>query len=113
MPPLRAKTAASLLPSGEKAMRNTTARPASKNGAGAAPGFISQIALVPERLERKASVPSGAKLGDQDMPLAGSMISGWLTGVGLTRARFSRLGSVSNASRPPRAARWRTLVAVV
>ena len=50
-----------------------------------------QTALVPERLEMKASVPSGAKVGAEVMPWAGSMMSGWAAGVMLARTRFARL----------------------
>ena len=58
-----------------------------------------QMALVPERFDRKARVPSGAKVGDQLRPLTASMMSGCCGGCG--RAPDFPGGSVSSASRPP------------
>src|SRR5215471_3645729 len=81
---------ASRVPSGEKFKPRRAAKPASKIGTGTAPGFLIQMALVPERSEIKAKVPSGAKVGELVMPLAGSMISGWAIGAGLARARLFR-----------------------
>ncbi len=81
---------------------------------GDAPGFIIQIELVPERLDRKASVPSGAKLGDQVRPLAASTISGAAAQAqNPARARFERLISVSSAKRPLAMEKSPTRMAVV
>ena len=96
---------ANRVPSGENAVKAIRRKPKSNSSAGGAPGFMIQMALVPERLEMKASVPSGAKVGVEVMPLAGSMMSGCAAGAMMARARFARLLSVSRANRPPPNAR--------
>ena len=63
-------------PSGENLSTFNSVIPPSKSCVGAVPGFMIHIALVPERLEMKARVPSGVKVGEIVVPLAGSMISG-------------------------------------
>src|ERR1700761_6171527 len=92
---------ASLVPSGENRTRPGGVDCESSSCVAALPGFWIQITSAPVRLDMKASVPSGAKLGDQVRPLAASTTSGSAVGVGARRARLTRLMSVTIARALP------------